>query len=208
MTFTIGGLTVSYASALVSGTLADGVQVLARGTVTGSTLTATRVKVQVDLELNGSTLEAFGQVSALDGGAKTFQLLSLLVDYSQATVTGTLANGARVEVEGTLDTTGAAPVLRATAVRVAFTRCGTGASNGVRIGVVAAVSATDLTLTLGTETFWTDSATIFQSGWTAATFADVKVGSKVVLLIQSAKTNAAGQAYATKVEILPAPMAM
>jgi hypothetical protein len=208
MTFTIGGLAVSYGSALVSGTLADGVQVLARGSFSGSTLTATRVKVQVDLDLNGSSLEAFGQVSNLDTTSKTFQLLSLNVDYSQATVTGTLANGARVEVEGVLDTTGTAPVLKATTVRVAFTRCGTGTSNGVRIGVVTAVSATDLTLTLGTETFWTDSATIFQLGWTAATFGDVTVGSKVVLLIQSAKTNAAGQAYATKVEILPAPMTM
>jgi hypothetical protein len=206
MTFQIAGLTVSYGTAVVSGTLADGVQVLARGTFSGSTLTATRVKVQVDLDLNGSSLEAFGRVSAFDGTAKTFQLLSLKVDYSQATVKGTLADGARVEVEGTLDTSGAAPVLKATKVEVAFTRCGTGASNGVRIGVVTAVSATDLTLTLGSETFWTDSSTVFSKGWTSATFADVTVGAKVVLLIQTTKTNTAGQAYATKVEILPAPM--
>jgi hypothetical protein len=53
----------------------------------------------------GGESEARGVVSALDTTAKSFSLGTLLVTYGSATVTGTLTNGIRVEVEGALSGT-------------------------------------------------------------------------------------------------------
>ena len=49
-----------------------------------------------------STDELSGVVASLDTTKKTFMIGAQLVDYSNATVTGTLANDAHVEVAGTL----------------------------------------------------------------------------------------------------------
>ena len=203
-TFQIGGFTVSYGSAMITGTLANGAQVVVHGTISGTTFTATRVRVQVDMDAPGSTLEVSGPISALDTTAMTFTLMSYTVNYGTAKVRGTLANGAQVEVEGTTDTTG--KILTAAEVEVAFAHGGSGASNGRVVGTVSAVSATDMTLTIGGVTFWTDSSTVFMQGWKAATLAAVPVGTRVEVHFLSTKTNTAGQAYATKVEILPLPM--
>lgn len=206
-TFQAGGFTVSYGAAVVTGTLANGARVEVHGTVSGTILTATRVKVQTGLDdFPGSTTEVSGPISGLDPVAKTFMLMSYTVDYSKATVKGTLANGARVEVEGSLSTSGTAPVLTAAEIEVSFPSSGSGASNGEMTGSVTAVNATDLTVSIGSNTFWTDTATLFVRGDSAAAFADVTVGAKAEIHFLSTKTNATGQAYATKVEIRPSSM--
>lgn len=201
-TFQTRGFTVSYGTAVVTGTLANGVEVVVHGTWSGTTLTATRVVVRAADDPPG-TLEVSGPVSGLDATAKTFMLMSYTVDYSQATVKGTLADGALVEVEGMLNTSGTATVLTASKVEVAFAHPGSGDCDGEKTGTVTATDATALTLTVGSDTFWTDSATLFVKDGAAATFADVTVGAKVSLHFLSTRTNAAGQAYANKVEILP-----
>jgi Domain of unknown function (DUF5666) len=200
-TFLAGGYTVSYGTAMVTGILANGVKVEIHGTLSGLNLAATSVKVEPAMEATpDADLEVCGTISGLDLTAKTFLLMSYKVDYSAAKVEGILANGARVEVEGTLGA-GAVPVLTAQKVEVAHTDSGSGASDKEREGLVTAVSTPDKTLTVGADTYWTDSATLFVKRDASAVFADVAVGVKVELHVLSTRTNAAGQAYATKVEI-------
>jgi hypothetical protein len=173
------------------------------GTLSGTNLAATSVKVEPAMDATPEAdLEVCGTISGLDLTAKTFLLMAYKVDYSKAKVEGTLANGARVEVEGTLGT-GTVPVLTAQKVEVAHTDSGSGASDKDKEGTVTAVSAPDKTLSIGSDTYWTDSATLFTKRDAPAAFADVMVGTKVELHVLSTKTNAAGQAYATKVEIHP-----
>ncbi len=50
-----------------------------------------------------SGIELYGDIVGLDTAARTFTIGSLLVDYASATTEGTLANGTRVEVNGTLN---------------------------------------------------------------------------------------------------------
>jgi hypothetical protein len=106
-TFVAGGYTVSYGTAMVTGILANDVKVEIRGTLAGMNLAATSVKVETGRDTTAeASLEACGTISGLDPIAKTFLLMSLKVDYSTAKVEGTLANGVRVEVEGTPGTGG------------------------------------------------------------------------------------------------------
>jgi hypothetical protein len=203
-TFKAGGYTVAYGTAMVTGTLINGATVEIHGTASGMNLTATSVKVETGRENSpdptlDSNLEVCGTVSGLDTTAKTFLLMSYKVDYSAAKMEGTLANGARVEVEGTL---GVEPrVLKARKVEVSYTDSGSGASDKEKEGVVTAVGATDKTLSIGPATYWTDSATLFVKEDAPAAFTDVAIGIKVELRVLSTRLNAAGQAYATKVEI-------
>jgi hypothetical protein len=201
-TFLIGTITVAYGTATIEGTLANGVSVEARGTLSGTTFTATKVEVETDTEDDpGSAMEVRGPVSMLDATAKTFTLLTFKVDYSMAVVKGTLADGAVVEVEGNLSATAMGTIL-ATKVEVRLSRHGSGSSDGDARGSITALGATDLTLTLGGTTYWTDAQTVFlQEEDTAIAFTDLKVGDNVEVRVLSSKTNAAGQAYASRVEV-------
>lgn len=201
-TFQAGGYTVSYGTAAVHGTLANGARVEVHGTLAGTALTASLVVVETGREdVTEPGLEVCGTLSGLDATAKTFLLLSFKVDYATAKVEGTLADGARVEVEGTLST-GTPAVLMATKVEVTFPRSGSGAADREREGLVTAVNGTDKTLTLGPDTYWTDANTLFVKRDAPAAFADVVVGARVELALLSTRTNAAGQAYAAKVRLL------
>ena len=144
-------------------------------------------------------MELRGSVLSLDTAAKTFSLLTFKVDYSAATVRGGLAVGAVVEVEGNLSPT-APDTIQATKVEVRFSHFGDGASDQEVRGMLTAVNATDLTFTLGGVTYWTDAQTVFIREDAAITFADLKVGDPVEVRALSTKTNASGQAYASRVE--------
>ena len=203
-TFEVDGYAVSYGTATITGTLANGVRVEVSGTKSGMTISATSVKVETSY---GSTtapsgeLEVCGTISHLDTTAKTFQILTYKVDYSAAKVVGTLAEGAKVEVEGTLGM-GEAPVLKAQHVEVEFAYTGSGSSDSETTGFVTALSAMDKTLTVGTTTYWTDAATLLMKSDSPASFSDLKVGDKVEVYYMNSKTNTVGQKYAAKVEIL------
>jgi hypothetical protein len=200
-TFQAGGYTVSYGLAAVHGTLANGARVEVHGTLAGMALSATLVVVETGHEdVTEPDLEVCGTLSGLDATAKTFLLQAYKVDYSLAKVEGTLADGARVEVEGTL-TTGTPAVLMATKVEVAFPRSGSGASDREREGIVTAINGPDKTLTLGPDTYWTDANTLFVKHDAPAAFSDVVVGARVELALLSTRTNAAGQVYAAKVRL-------
>ena len=199
-TFMLGSITVSYGTATVHGTLANGAGVEVDGTLSGTAFTATRVEVENETEDDpGSAMEVSGALASLDTAAKTFTLLTFKVDYSAAVVMGTLVDGAVVEVEGTLSTTTPDKIV-ATRVEVRFHDHGKGASDAMAMGVLSALSTGNLTLTVGGITYWTDAQTVILQHDTAIAFADLKVGDAVEVRALSTKTNTAGQAYASRVE--------
>ena len=199
MTFQAGGFLVSYGTATVQGTLANGGWVEVRGTASGTTFTATSVTVETP-DTSGSDMELSGPISGLDPAGKTFLLMSYKVDYSAATLEGTLVDGAQVEVEGTSGPAGSM-TLAAREVKVQFPDAGSGDSNLDVSGVVTAVDATASTLTVGGTTFWTDASTLFVKADAPATFGAVTAGETVEVHALSSRTNAAGQAYATVVVV-------
>ncbi|HEU4741793.1 MAG TPA: DUF5666 domain-containing protein [Meiothermus sp.] len=101
--------TVDYSKAEVRGTLVEGSVVRFRGAQSGTTITALRVRATQGKEKpgvpDGTRIELQGLVGNLNPTAQTFQVEGLTVDYSAATVIGTLAEGARVEVNGTISGT-------------------------------------------------------------------------------------------------------
>lgn len=198
--FTLGTLLVTYGSATVTGTLADGVRVEVEGALSGTTFAATKVQVEQEMARHeDGEVEASGALSNLDATAKTFKLLSFKVDYSGAVVEGILAEGASVEVEGAMSTTDPT-VLVAVKVEVRFPKMGNGASDGEANGAISALSATDLTLTVGGIVYWTDAQTLILSHDASIGFAQLVVGDQVEVRILSTRTNAAGQSYAVRVE--------
>ncbi len=199
MTFQAGGFLVSYGSATVQGTLVNGAWVEVRGTASGTGFTASSVTVETP-DAGGSDMELCGPISGLDTVARTFLLMSYKVDYGAATVEGTLANGAQVEVEGTSGPAGS-QTLTAREVKVQFPESGSGDSNLEVSGVVSAVDAAAGTLTVGSTTYWTDASTLFVKSDAPATFAAVTAGETVEVHALSSRTNPAGQAYATVVVV-------
>jgi len=200
MTFNLGSVLVNYSGAQVDGTLAEGTKVEVEGNLTGTTLMATRVHVENgmghDMEKEA---EFSGSISNLDTTAKTFSLLSFTVDYSGATVEGTLVAGATVEVEGAMSATDP-NTLVAVKVEVRFPRMGNGASDTKAKGPITALNATDLTLTVGGVTYWTDAQTLITADDAPGTFAQLQVGDPVEVKALSTHANAAGQPYATRIE--------
>lgn len=106
MTFQAGGFLVSYGTAKVQGALVEGARVEVRGTASGQAFAATWIDVETPSGNAGAEIELCGPISGLDATAKTFVLMSYTVSYGTAKVEGTLADGAQVEVEGTLAATG------------------------------------------------------------------------------------------------------
>lgn len=199
-TFMLGTNLVSYAAATVTGTLAEGARVEVEGTLAGTTITASRVHVEDGSDHHmESEVEASGPIADLDTTAKTFTLLLLKVNYSAALVEGTLVAGATVEVEGAMSATDPT-LLLATKVEVRFPGMGNGASDDEAKGPITALNATDLTLTVGGITYWTDGQTLILDDDTATAFAQLKVGDWVEVRALTSRTNAAGQPYATRIE--------
>lgn len=199
-TFLLGSRLVAYGSATVTGTLAEGARVEVEGTLSGTTFTASRVRVEDGLEHGAEgEFEASGALSNLDATAKTFSLLTFKVDYSSAKVEGTLTAGATVEVEGTLSATDPTTLV-AVKVEVRFPNLGNGASDAEVGGAITALNATDLTLTVGGIVYWTDAQTLILDHDAAIGFTQLKVGARVEVRALSTRTNPAGQPYAVRIE--------
>lgn len=204
-TFTLGTWTVQYGSATINGTLANGAWAQVRGTVSGTQLTAAWVNVMGTMGDPGSGMGLRGLVLNLNSTAKTFNLMSLTVNYAQATVVGTLAEGAMVEVEGTL-VTGPTTTLNATRIEVESMGMGggmgggSGMSNQQTKGTISAVDLSALTLTVSGTTFWMDSSTFIMSSHDQPlTASQLKVGDWVAVMADSTRKNSAGYAYATRI---------
>lgn len=110
-TFTYGlrTYTVNYSAAQVEGTLSEGVWVRVKATKSGNTLSASRVRTaraEDGNKPNGQEVKLKGLVEGFDSSSKTFGLGGFSIDYSRAEVKGALANGALVEVEGSVSGSG------------------------------------------------------------------------------------------------------
>src|SRR5262249_56526366 len=65
------------------------------------TILATRIERQTGFVAGVTEVEVRGTLSGLDTTARTFTLGALLVNFSTATVVGSLSNGVFVQVRGT-----------------------------------------------------------------------------------------------------------
>lgn len=203
-TFTLGTWTVSYTSATVSGALANGAWAQVRGTVSGSQIAATWINVMGPMGNPGTGMGLRGMVQNLDTTTKTFGLMSLTVSYAQATVVGTLVEGAMVEVQGSLASS-STTTLNATRVEVEVAGMGggmmggSGMSNQQAKGAISALDLTAGTLTVSGTTFWMDASTLVMSHDTSMSASQLKIGDWVAVMADTTKKNAAGYAYATRI---------
>ena len=206
-TFTLGTWSVSYGSATVNGTLANGAWAQVRGTVSGAQISAAWVNVMGTMGSMGnpgSGMGLRGLVLNLNPTAKTFNLMSLTVNYAQATIVGTLAEGAMVEVEGSL-APGSATTVNATRVEVEAMGMGGGMGSGSGMsnlqvnGTITALDLSAMTLTVSGTTFWLDSSTLIMSHDVPMTASQLKVGDWVAVMADSTRKNSAGFDYALRI---------
>jgi hypothetical protein len=104
---------VDYSGAELRGLLSEGVFVRVKGSKSGNTILASKVRAE-DEKPTGTRIELEGIISHLDPVAQTFKIEDLTIDYSQAEVRGNLVNGARVHIRGILE----GSIVRASRVRV------------------------------------------------------------------------------------------
>ena len=195
---------MSYGAATVHGTQANGVAAEVCGTASGTTLTASVVNVTMAEGDPGCPAGLRGKVQNLDATTKTFQLLTMTVNYAAATVNGTLAEGVMVEVQGSL-ASGSTTLLNATRVIVTLAGGRGGCpSDKQAMGAITALDLTALTVTVSGTTFWLDTATVIMAKDATLTADQLKVGDWVAVLADASKTDTAGDAYATSTVVIPA----
>lgn len=203
-TFTLGTWTVNYSAATVKGTLANGAWAQVRGTVAGSTISAAWVNVMGAMGDPGSGMGLRGMATNLNTTAKTFHLMYLTVNYAQATVVGTLAENAMVEVQGTL-AAGSTTTVNAARVEVTFYGMGggmgpgSGSSDMQGKGAITALNLGAMTLTVSGTSYWMDASTLIMSHDATLTPAQLKVGDWVAVMADSTRKNSAEYAYATRI---------
>ncbi len=158
-TFTLGSTTVNFAAVTAAPSLANGVAVEVHGTLSGSDFNATSIDREdqedaVFQPSNGGRFKLEGFVSGLNAQTGAFQIGTRTVQTTASTSyeggsSADLANGLKVEAEGTLDASGAL-----VATRIEF-EDGSGSSSAsessgvVRLtGIAAAVNSGARTVTL------------------------------------------------------------
>ncbi len=205
MTFDLGGYAVDYSTAYVEGTPAEGAFVEVKGTLSDTTIVASKVEFKTGdsgMDYDGEKAEIYGPVVNLDTTAMTFEVAGFNVDYSNANVEGNFQEGAYVEVEGTPDASDPT-LIHAYKVEVKYEDGGDGSCDGELKGAVESVDYDAKLLTVGGKTFWVDAMTIVKQDDPDAplTFGDIQVGDWVEVKFDSANTNADGYAYAAKIEV-------
>jgi hypothetical protein len=200
LTFMIGSQLVDYSTATVTGTLANGAQVEVAGTLTGTTLTATSVRIDSeDAEDANEDMDFDGVVSALDTTAKTFQLGDKTIDYSGVSNLPTLSNGAEVTVQGTVDASNS-NLVHATDITVEESHGGSGSADGEAAGPVTAIDTTKNVITVGNVSFWFDSQTVISKNDSQIMATDIMVGNTVEVKFDDTKSMNS-MSYATKIEV-------
>jgi hypothetical protein len=199
-TFRIGDQLVDYSTAQVEGVLADGVEVEVEGQLNGNTLTASKVEVDDDVEGEPEGEgELEGPVSALDSAAQTFSLLGYTIDYSDASVEGTLVDGARVEVEGQFDAVDVS-LFHAEKVEVKHEDGGLGSADGEVKGAISNLDSTAGTFSVGDSNFYVTESTVIESDDQAATLQEIQDGDFVEVKFDSTQ-QLDGRTLAVKIEL-------
>jgi hypothetical protein len=198
--FMLNGTRVDFRTAQVEGSLAESVEVEVRGILAGGAIAASRVKVE-----GGSTAaaqgeaELLGTISDLDSAAKTFRLLTFTIDFSQATVVGTLANGAWVQIHATHQA--AQPVDRISATTVKVEAPAQPAVGEESRGILLSVDLAARTFSLGTSSFWVDEQTIIGAGGMTLALNGLQPGAELEVHFDSTRLNTAGLPYAFRIEV-------
>lgn len=170
--FDIGGATISYAALSPQPTLSNGQTVVVKlsPTRSGGNWIATRVTVIAPTAEDGTQVRAEGIVDSY-AGVSSFQVNGLPVDAGSAsgiTQNGSpasLANGQRVEVEGTVR----AGVLRAAKVEIKSNDGGSSGDEVVLFGVPTSIGPAAATFVLRGVTVTYDGTTRFDAPLTPAT---------------------------------------
>ncbi|BCR06746.1 hypothetical protein DESUT3_38150 [Desulfuromonas versatilis] len=194
-TFNINNLIIDFSGVTPrNGSLANGalVEVKGRSFDAGTnTLTATDVELKAGLGANIAKVELEGLIANLNTGAQTFTINGQLVNYSAATFRGgleaDLANGTKVEAEGSVNAAGTL-----NAVKVTF-------KESVRIeGNVAAVNAASFTMEgLGGITIEVDSGLTRLDN--LAALGNLASGNEIKV---RARQAAGGRLVATRLELI------
>lgn len=163
-------------------------------------------KVEVKSGLVTGSREVKGTIGALDTGALTFSVgtvnlwanASTLIKLNDAPATfASLALGQGVEVKyNTAQQDGSG---RAYASKIEV-KSGSGVLPELK-GQVTAVDSANLTVTVGTRTFWANASTYVERNDVLATFADIAVGNWLEVKYDNANLDGSGNAYAAKIEI-------
>ena len=178
-TFMIGMQLVDYSS-IAGLTLTNGQRVEVKGTLNGSNIL---VAIKIGTEnhekpsINGE-FELEGMANMLDSTAKTLVVRGYTVDYSNAVVTGTPANGAKVEVEGTLQVDGS---IKAAKLEFKPQKPGFADADAKSTGAISAIDTTAKTITVGGAMYTIDANSKLEKSEKLITLADLKVGDVVEL---------------------------
>ncbi|GGF77385.1 DUF5666 domain-containing protein [Alteromonas lipolytica] len=191
----IAGVTISYDDlthfiATSENTLSVGDRIEVSGyALADGTFYATYIEIENELQPSQSQTVS-GVVSELDTTAQQFYIGSTLVDYSQASAEGALANGLQVKVEGLFsDGVLTAAELK---VRVVSYEDNDDVAEAEIEGVLTAVDPASNTLELYGQTYTYTSSTAFEDG----TVDDLLAGA--IVEIEVAYAN--GEQTVTKVE--------
>src|SRR5262249_7243549 len=126
------------------------------------TILATRIERKTGFVAGVTEVEVRGTLSSLDANARTFVLGALTVNFSTATVAGSLSNGVFVQVRGTQT----APGSSVTATRVTVEDPTVGGAAGTKIEIEGFVTAfTSATVfSVNGQAVTTTAQTVFENG--------------------------------------------
>ena len=202
--FQLNGTLVNFGMAQVVGTLAESAPVEVQGVLAGGVITASRVKVEDPAaDVPQGEAELRGSISLLDPAAKTFRLLAFTIDFSGAAVSGTLVNGGWVQVHAVHGAGQALDQLTATTVKVedpALPAVGEEMS-----GILMSVDPAAKVISLGSMSFWFDDSTALQAEGMPLALSSLQSGAQVEIHFDPARSNAAGLAYAFRIQVEDSP---
>lgn len=155
------------------------------------------VASRVDVKAAGSNFQVKGAVQGLDATAHTFQINGLTIDDTSATVTGTLANGSTVQVQGS--SVNATGVLLAARIQVLP---GLGATNNERADIDGIITSFP-----STAQFVVNGQQVTTSANTNFVLHGVTLGLNIEVDVQG-QFDSTGTLVAQKVEAKPQSSSM
>jgi hypothetical protein len=179
-TFMLGMQLVDYSALTV--TLVDGQRVEVKGMLNASNvLVATRIGSENDDDDDSEKptsgeIEIEGVAGNVDTVAKTLVVHGFQVNFADATIEGTPVNGARVEIEGVVQTDGS---VKASKIQFKVKETAVNDADGKIKGTISAIDAVAKTITVNGVVYTTNASTKFERGEVHIAFADFQVTNKV-----------------------------
>ncbi len=184
--FFVAAQQVDFASAQIIGTLVEGAPVRLEGSLTGTLLVASDIKLGTASRRRGDAgqeIEVQGVVGALDRVAGRFVVNGYRVDFNTAEIDGSLVNGGRIEAEGVLDAS-APDLLIARSVEVYHSRGGAGYADRELKGPLRELDALEGLFMIGGRLCYSDANTVFEIDDREASLADFAEGDFVAAKVK------------------------